>query len=157
MNDLRFKHFWKRSDDLRFRRFGKRLNDCDLDIFGTKHLTQWISRSSSSSRIEGFRHLDQLNCHCDWPTLAVWPEKSQMSIKFVQKWFHYKNDRFWHLNKNCIKCGRFRQINCCERLLKVAQSSINCPIWSHCTLGRCGRWEIATYWQSVWLDVENKR
>ena len=27
--------------------------------------------------------------------------------------------------------GRFGQINCCQRLLKVAQSPINLPIWSH--------------------------
>ena len=27
----------------------------------------------------------------------------QMSIKVVQKWFHYKNDRFWHLHKNCLR------------------------------------------------------
>ena len=30
------------------------------------------------------------------------------------------------------ECGRFGQIYCCHRLWKVAQSAINCPIWSHC-------------------------
>ena len=31
---------------------------------------------------------------------AVWPEENrQMSIKAAQKWFHYKNERFWHLYK----------------------------------------------------------
>ena len=35
-------------------------------------------------------------------SIPVWPEKNrQMSIKLAQKWFHYKNDRFWHLYKNC--------------------------------------------------------
>ena len=29
------------------------------------------------------------------------------------------------------ECGRFRQINCCQMLLKVAQSPINRQIWSH--------------------------
>ena len=26
-----------------------------------------------------------------------------MSIKVAQKWFHYKNDRFWHLYKRLPK------------------------------------------------------
>ena len=30
------------------------------------------------------------------------------------------------------ECGRFGQINFCQRLEKVAQSPINCPILSHC-------------------------
>ena len=35
-------------------------------------------------------------------------------------------------SKIAYKCGWFEQNNCCHRLCKVAQSSINCPIWSHC-------------------------
>ena len=27
------------------------------------------------------------------------------------------------------QCGRFREINSCQRLLKLAQSPINRPIW----------------------------
>ena len=46
-----------------------------------------------------------------------------MSIKIAQKWFHWKNGRFWYVYKNCLKCVRFGQINCCHRLWKVAQSS----------------------------------
>ena len=39
-------------------------------------------------------------------TQPVWPEKNrQMSIKVAQKWFHEKNDKFWHLYKNCLECG----------------------------------------------------
>ena len=35
---------------------------------------------------------------------SVWPDKNrQMSIKVTQKWFHYKNDRIWHLYKNCLR------------------------------------------------------
>ena len=35
---------------------------------------------------------------------AVRPEKNrQMSIKVAQKWFLEKNDRFWHLYKNCLR------------------------------------------------------
>ena len=34
-----------------------------------------------------------------------------------------------HLQK---LCRRFGQINCCQKLWKVAQSPINRPIWTHC-------------------------
>ena len=62
---------------------------------------------------------------------SVWPVKSrQMSIKVAQKWFHYKNEWFRHLDKNCLKCEQFRQNNCCHSLWKVAQSAINRPIWT---------------------------
>ena len=34
---------------------------------------------------------------------SVWPEKNRLkSIKVVQKWFHCKNEWFWHLYKNCL-------------------------------------------------------
>ena len=53
-----------------------------------------------------------------------------------------KNDFAWKMKdidtftKNCRKCEQLGQHNCCQRLWKVAQRSINCPIWSHCyTLG----------------------
>ena len=60
----------------------------------------------------------------EWP--SVWPIKSrQMSIKVAQKWFHSKNESFWHFYKNCLKCGQFGQNDCCHRLWKVAQSAIN--------------------------------
>ena len=39
---------------------------------------------------------------CSWQ--SVWPEKNcQMSIKVAQKRFHYKNNRFWYLYKNCLR------------------------------------------------------
>ena len=67
--------------------------------------------------------------------LPVWPEKShQMSIKVAQKWFHSKNERFWQLYKNCLKCGWFGQNNCCHRPWNFAHSAINRQIWSHCLL-----------------------
>ena len=51
------------------------------------------------------------------PCHSVWPEKNrQISIKVVQKWFHYKNNRFWHLYKNCRRTWDFGPINCCQRL-----------------------------------------
>ena len=71
-----------------------------------------------------------LHMHC----YQCEPVKScQMSIKVAQKLFNEKNERFQHLYKNGIKCGQFWLNNCCHRLLKVDQSVINCPIWSHCT------------------------
>ena len=76
---------------------------------------------------------------------AVWPVKSrQMSIKVAQKWFHYKNERFWHIYKNCLKHGWFGQNNFCHWLWKVAQSAINRPIWLHCMGG------------IVWNDSKDK-
>ena len=52
--------------------------------------------------------------------------------KVAQNWLQKKNERFWHLYKNCLKCGRFGQNNCCHWLWKVAQSGINRPFLSHC-------------------------
>ena len=54
-----------------------------------------------------------------WP---VWPVKSrQMTIKVAQKWFQQKNYRFWHLYKKIVEeCGRFGQINCCQKLWKLS-------------------------------------
>ena len=69
---------------------------------------------------------------CD--LLAVWPVKSlQMSIEVAQKWFTRK----MKLYKNCLKCGRFGQNNCCHMLWKVAQIAIYCPTLSHCHLVSC--------------------
>ena len=42
-----------------------------------------------------------------------------------------KLEIFDTFTKIAWECGRFGQINCCQRLWKVAQSSINRPIWSH--------------------------
>ena len=33
--------------------------------------------------------------------------------------------------KIALECERFGEINCCQRLQKLTQSPINCPIWSH--------------------------
>ena len=38
---------------------------------------------------------------------------------------------FDNFTKIALECGRFGQINCCQRLYKVAHSSINLPLWSH--------------------------
>ena len=63
---------------------------------------------------------------------SVWPVKSrQMPIKTAKKLFLYKNERFWNLYKNCLKCGQFGQNIWWHRLWKVAQSAIHHPIWPH--------------------------
>ena len=36
-------------------------------------------------------------------TTSVTRNKSIKSIKVDQKWFHQKNDRFWHIYKNCLR------------------------------------------------------
>ena len=56
--------------------------------------------------------------------LAVWPVKSrQIAIKVAQKWFHLKNNRFWHLYKNLPKnvggLGKFIVAKDFEKLIKV--------------------------------------
>ena len=54
---------------------------------------------------------------------TVWPDKNrQISLKVAQKWFHHKIIDFDNFTK--ITCGRFGQINCCQRLWTVAQSPI---------------------------------
>ena len=73
----------------------------------------------------------------------MWPEKNrQMSIKAAQKWLHYKKIDFDNFTK---KCGLFGQPNCCQRLLKVAQSPINCPIWSLCWCN------TVLFYKSLWF------
>ena len=59
-----------------------------------------------------------------WVSESVWLEKnSQMSIKVAQKWFNLKNDRFWHLFKNCL---RMWEIWTNELLPKALKSCPKC-------------------------------
>ena len=46
--------------------------------------------------------------------------------------------------KTDLKCGQFVQNHCCRRLWKVAQSAINCPIWSH-WYSRVKKWIIIVW------------
>ena len=39
---------------------------------------------------------------------SVTRKNCQMSIKVAQHWFHLKNDRFWHLYKNCLRMWEIR-------------------------------------------------
>ena len=34
---------------------------------------------------------------------SVTKKNCQMSVKVAQKWFHLKNEIFWHLYKNCLR------------------------------------------------------
>ena len=54
-----------------------------------------------------------------------------MSIKVAQNDFTRKIKDVDTVTKIAKECRRFGKINCCQRLKKVAQSPINCPIWSH--------------------------
>ena len=48
---------------------------------------------------------------------SVWAVKKSPNVyKSSQKWFHKKNQRFWHLFNNCLKCRLFGQNNCSQRL-----------------------------------------
>ena len=50
-----------------------------------------------------------------------------MSIKLAQKLFHYKNDRFWHLYKNCLRMWEFGQISLLPKALKTCPKSNKSP------------------------------
>ena len=51
--------------------------------------------------------------------------------------FTRKRIDFDTFTKIALEFGRFGQINCCQRLLKVPQSPINRPIWSHLLVHLC--------------------
>ena len=73
-----------------------------------------------------------VSCCCfssrKWPLLSVTSKKSPKVHKSCPKNIFYKiNERFWHLYKNCQKCGRFGQNNSCHQLLKVAQKCNKSP------------------------------
>ena len=71
--------------------------------------------------------------NCTSQLNPVWLEKiAQRSIKVAKNDFTRKMIDFITFTKIAQECGRCGQINCCQRLWKVAQSPINCPIWSHC-------------------------
>ena len=53
-----------------------------------------------------------------------------MSRKVAQNDFTGKLIDFNTFTKIAYECGRFGQINYCQRLQKVAQSAKNRPIWS---------------------------
>ena len=60
--------------------------------------------------------------------LAVWPEKiRQMSVKVAQKWFHQKNDTFWHLYKNGIRMWEIWAIELLPNALKSWPKSNTSP------------------------------
>ena len=62
---------------------------------------------------------------------SVTRKKCQMSIKVAQKWFQQKNARFWHLYKKCLRMLEIWAYLLLPKALKVAQSPIYRPIWSH--------------------------
>ena len=55
-----------------------------------------------------------------------------MSIKFAQNELTRKMNDFDTFTKIPHECERFGQINCCQRLSMVDQSTTNRPIWLHC-------------------------
>ena len=54
--------------------------------------------------------------------------------------------------KIALECGRFGQINCCQRLQKLAQSPKNRQIWSH-WFGDTFFWPLACLLRSSLLLV----
>ena len=81
--------------------------------------------------------------------VTKWIRKNrQMSIKVAQNDFTSKMMILTPLQKCLIMWGGFGQINCCQRLKKVAKSSINRPIWSHCLqpIGSEHVFDFSTRW-----------
>ena len=76
----------------------------------------------------------------DFISDAVWPEENRkMSIKVDQKWFHYKNDIFWHLYKKCLRMWEIwanlllpKALKSCPKLKKLPTlvTLIRCSILS---------------------------
>ena len=70
-------------------------------------------------------------------SFAVWPVKSrQMSIKSDPKLISLEKWKIMTPLTNCLKMWQIGQNDCCYRLRKVVQSSINCPTWSRCFFDR---------------------
>ena len=62
----------------------------------------------------------------------MWPVKNcQISTKLL-KMISLENWKISTTLQKLTKMWALGQNNCCHRLWKVAQSSIYCPIWSHC-------------------------
>ena len=117
-------HSWKSKIDL----FTNFKNGNTHKMFQTKvnpKLLLPFPRSRVCFRIDGI----QLPSY-----LPVWPDKyRQMSIKDAQKWFQLKNDRFWHLFKNCLKMWEIWANKLLPKAL-ISGPKSNSPIWSHCYL-----------------------
>ena len=74
-----------------------------------------------------------------------------MSIKVGQNDLTRKMIDFGTFIKTALECGRFGQINCCQRLKKVAQCPINRQIWSHCTQGKFLGISRTLEWQIMFI------
>ena len=65
-----------------------------------------VCQSSEDLRVLLLLHLKYTICQGSnlFTWQPVWPDKNrQMSIKVAQKWYHKKNEWFWHLCKNCLR------------------------------------------------------
>ena len=63
---------------------------------------------------------------------SVTRKNSPNVYKLPKNDFTRKMKDFNKFTKIASECKRFRQIKCCQRLLKVVPNPINRPIWSHC-------------------------
>ena len=96
--------------------------------------------------------------------LPVWPEKNhQMFIKVAQKWFHYKNDRFWHLYNKCLKmwanqllpkalksCPKSNKSPNLVTLPLTPWSVLRAKTWLKCQLNE---WYKKTWWVKLLKNI----
>ena len=80
-----------------FKKMSSPMKPKSLDIF---LLEQNVESVFKWQRVE----IPSKDISAKWERGPVWPDKNrQMSIKVAQKWFHKKNEWFWHLYKNCLR------------------------------------------------------
>ena len=58
---------------------------------------------------------------------SVTRKNRQIFIKVAQKWFHYKNYRFWHLYKNCLRMWKIGANLLLPKALKSCPKSKKSP------------------------------
>ena len=66
-----------------------------------------------------------------WP---LWPEKKSPNVyKSCPKIISLEKWQILTPLQKCLRMWEIWEINCCQRLQKVAQSPINTQFWSHCS------------------------
>ena len=64
---------------------------------------------------------------CPSQVTSVTRKNRQMSIKVAQKWFHYENDRFSTLYKNCLRMWKIWANSLLPKALKSCPKSNKSP------------------------------
>ena len=104
-----------------------------IKAHGPPHLLVrcWYHLPHSLHKFLSIYTFSKLRC-CRVAFQAVWPKKiTKCLFKLPKNDYTIEIKHFDTFTKIAEECRRFGQINCCQRLLRLAQSPINHPIWSH--------------------------